>query len=300
MPMTQPIPPRIPLDWPNRRHSRNVVVGTLDWHVQVAGAGPVVLLLHGSGASAHSWAEVFTALTGAATVVAPDLPGHGFTRGARLTELTLPRIAADLAALLVALGLDAPALAVGHSSGAALTLRMALASQHAPRRVLGFNPSLVAPPDIYTRVFGPLITPLATSSPVSALLAMMANRSGMINGLLDSTGSNLNREQRARYATLFADAEHVRGALGFMAAADLPALLNDARRKAVLCSFVIGAQDAWIPGQPLRDVIARHLPSAAIDTWDGGHLLHEIEPQRAAGLVMDMLNNDRPDGSTQK
>jgi pimeloyl-ACP methyl ester carboxylesterase len=86
----------------------------------------------------------------------------------------------------------------------------------------------------------------------------------------------------------------------FRSMADLPALLNDARRKAVPCSFVLGAQDAWIPGRPLRDVIARHLPSAAIDTWDGGHLLHEIEPQRAAGLVMDMLNNDRPDGSTQK
>ncbi len=234
-------------------------------------------------------------------MVVPDLPGHGYTRGATLRELTLPRIAADLAGLLKALGLDAPALAVGHSSGAALALRMALGSQQAPRQVLGFNPSLVAPPDIYTRVFGPLITPLATSSPVSGLLAMMANRSGMINSLLDSTGSRLSREQRARYATLFADAEHVRGALGFMAAADLPALLDDARGKAVPCSFVLGAQDAWIPGAPLQAVIARHLPSAAIETWQGGHLLHEIEPLRAATLALNLLRNlPTTSGDTQK
>ena len=298
--MSHPIPPRIPLDWPNRRHSRGVAIGKLDWHVQLAGAGPVVLLLHGSGASAHSWADVFSAMAESATVVAPDLPGHGYTRGATLSELTLPRIAADLTALLAALGLDAPALVVGHSSGAALALRMALGTQLAPRRVLGFNPSLIAPPDIYTRVFGPLITPLATSSPVSSLLAMMANRSGMIDGLLDSTGSNLSREQRARYATLFADAQHVRGALGFMAAADLPALLDDARGTAVPCSFVLGAQDAWIPGRPLRDVIARHLPSAVIDTWDGGHLLHEIEPLRAATLALDLLQVGRPAAGLQK
>ena len=298
--MSHPIPPRIPLDWPNRRHSRGVAIGKLDWHVQLAGAGPVVLLLHGSGASAHSWADVFSAMAESATVVAPDLPGHGYTRGATLSELTLPRIAADLTALLAALGLDAPALVVGHSSGAALALRMALGTQLAPRRVLGFNPSLIAPPDIYTRVFGPLITPLATSSPVSSLLAMMANRSGMIDGLLDSTGSNLSREQRARYATLFADAQHVRGALGFMAAADLPALLDDARGTAVPCSVVLGAQDAWIPGRPLRDVIARHLPSAVIDTWDGGHLLHEIEPLRAATLALDLLQVGRPAAGLQK
>ena len=34
-------------DWPNRAWSRFVFADGLLWHVQVMGAGPVLLLLHG-------------------------------------------------------------------------------------------------------------------------------------------------------------------------------------------------------------------------------------------------------------
>ena len=43
-------------DWPNRDSSRFVTAGGLRWHVQVAGTGPVVLLVHGTGAATHSGA----------------------------------------------------------------------------------------------------------------------------------------------------------------------------------------------------------------------------------------------------
>jgi magnesium chelatase accessory protein len=282
-------PARIPADWPNRQYSRILRCGHLDWHVQVAGSGPLVLLLHGSGASAHSWADVLPPLAQSVTVVAPDLPGHGYTLGAAPADLTLPRMAADLATLLAALGMAAPALVVGHSAGAALALRMALSTPLQPRALLGFNPSLVGPPEIYTRVLGPLISPIVTSSPVTALLAALANRSGMINRLLDSTGSNPGTQQRARYAALFDNPAHVRGALGFMAAADLPALLADACGLTLPCTFVLGANDAWVPVAPLRAVIAKHLSEARVETWAGGHLLHEIEPARAAALALSIV-----------
>ena len=49
-------------DWPNREASRFVEAAGLRWHVQVMGAGPVLLLLHGTGASTHSWRDVMPKL----------------------------------------------------------------------------------------------------------------------------------------------------------------------------------------------------------------------------------------------
>ena len=50
-----------------------------DFHCEVAGEGPVALLLHGTGASTHSFRDLLPWLARRCTVVAPDLPGHGFT-----------------------------------------------------------------------------------------------------------------------------------------------------------------------------------------------------------------------------
>jgi hypothetical protein len=38
-----------------------------------------------------------------------------------------------------------------------------------------------------------------------------------------------------------------------------------------------------------RAVIERAFPAAVIERWDGGHLLHEEEPDRALALIRDWL-----------
>lgn len=264
--------------------------GGLDWHVQVVGAGPTLLLLHGSGASAHSWSDVLPLLAPHATVVVPDLPGHGYTTGARVAELTLPRGREALAALLRALDLPAPQWVVGHSAGAALALRWALDAPEPPRAVLGLNPSLVAPPAVYLQWAAPFVNPVATSGPVTRLLARLAGPAGFVDRLLDSTGSAVPEAQRARYRQLFADPAHVRGAMGFMAAADLPGLLPACALLPCAAAFVIGDSDRWVPQSPLRAVLARHLPRAEVQAWPGGHLLHEEQPARAANWVLHHMH----------
>jgi magnesium chelatase accessory protein len=283
-------PARVPADWPHRDCSRSVRCGGLDWHVQVAGQGPPLLLLHGSGASAHSWAGLLPALAAHATVVAPDLPGHGYTTGAALADLTLPRITQALATLWEALALPPPRVLAGHSAGAALALRWALDAPQPPATVVGFNPSLVAPPAVYTRLLAPLVHPLATAAPVAQLLATLAPRSGLIDQLLASTQSALTPAQRACYRTLFGRPAHVRGALGFMAAADLPGLLQASTRLRCPVHFVLGSRDTWVPERPLRTVIERWFPSAEVLRWPGGHLLHEERPAEAAALLTALLD----------
>ncbi len=287
-------PARIPRDWPNRVFSRSVRIGPLDWHVQVGGTGPALCLLHGSGSSAHSWADLFPALTRIATVVAPDLPGHGFTTGATTASLTLPRVALDLSRLLDALRIEGGCAVVGHSAGAALALRWALHAPGGPRAIMGFNPSLIPPSPLYTRVLGPLIAPIATSAVVTHALAALVARTRTVDRLLASTASTIPPAQRERYTQLFHDPAHVRGAMGLMAAADLPAIERDAPRLAIPLAFVVGMEDPWVPQRPLLAILRRACPGAAIDRWSGGHLLHEADPERATATIAAWLRTVTP------
>ncbi len=110
-------------DWPNRAASRFVEAAGYRWHVQVMGQGPVMLMLHGSGAATHSWAGLAPLLAKHFTLVAPDLPGHGFTAMPPGFRLGLPDMARDVRVLLKALDLT-PAYVVAHSAGAAVAIRM--------------------------------------------------------------------------------------------------------------------------------------------------------------------------------
>ena len=87
-------------DWPNRETSRFIEAGGLNWHVQVMGQGPDLLLLHGTGGATHSWRALAPLLAKHFHVVAPDLPGHGFTTARRAPDLSLPGMAASIAALI--------------------------------------------------------------------------------------------------------------------------------------------------------------------------------------------------------
>ena len=87
-------------DWPNRAASRFYSAGGITWHVQITGQGPVLLLVHGTGAATHSWRDLLPPLRQNFTVIAPDLPGHGFTSQPDKAGMTLPGMARGIAGLL--------------------------------------------------------------------------------------------------------------------------------------------------------------------------------------------------------
>ncbi|MBT8580459.1 alpha/beta fold hydrolase [Polynucleobacter paneuropaeus] len=280
---------RIPLDWPNRQHSRLISVGDLDWHVQLSGQGPVVLLLHGTGSSTHSWSDLIPLLEPHSQVLVPDLPGHAFTQGAKLEDLKLDVIAHSLQKLIEQLGIEAPSIVVGHSAGAPLAIRFAVAAAKQPKLVIALNPSFIPPPPVYTSFFGPLLGPITRSSTLSSLLASLSPSLGMVDKLLDSTNTNLPEARRVYYRKLFERSDHVRGSMNFMAAADIQKVLAEANlyRGKLIC--VLGNQDAWIPAKPLEKIIGDYFPAAEVLKWEGGHIMHELEPSRVAKLILDGL-----------
>lgn len=280
---------RIPLDWPNREHSRVISVGNLDWHVQLTGKGPVVLLLHGTGSSTHSWSDLIPLLEPHAQVLVPDLPGHAFTQGAKLEDLKLDVIARSLQLLIEQLGIEAPSIVVGHSAGAPLAIRFAVAATKQPKLVIALNPSFIPPPPVYTSFFGPLLGPVTRSSTLSSLLASLSPSLGMVDKLLDSTNTILPEARRVYYRKLFERSDHVRGSMNFMAAADIQKVLAEANlyRGKLIC--ILGKQDAWIPAKPLEKIIGDYFPAAEVLKWEGGHIMHELEPSKVAKLILEGL-----------
>jgi len=99
-----------------------------------AGAGPPVLLIHGSGPGVSAWANwrgVLPDLAAGRHVVAPDIVGFGYTQRPGGFDFTPDRWMAHLVGFLDALALERVSV-VGNSFGGALALR--LASRH-PERV---------------------------------------------------------------------------------------------------------------------------------------------------------------------
>lgn len=269
--------------------ARRLRVAGMDWTVAVTGTGPVVLLLHGTGASGHSWDPVAAALARRATVVVPDLPGHGASAPWPEDPPTIPAVARALGALVAALGLAPPAVVAGHSAGAALAVRLGLDATATPPAIVGFNPSLVAPPAAYDRLVAPWLVPLVGSAPALKLAARVAREPAVVARLLASTQSALPAAGRDAYVKLMADPAHVAGALALMRGWDVAALLAACQPYAGPATFVLGARDSWIPARPLADVLARHFPAARVLTWTGGHVLPEERPHEARALLQQVL-----------
>lgn len=101
-------------------------------HIEQAGRGEPVILLHGFGASTYSWRNVMPALAAGFRVIAIDLNGFGYTQRPRTFEsYTREGQAALVLRVMDALGLDSVHL-MGHSYGGGLSLF--IASRH-PQRV---------------------------------------------------------------------------------------------------------------------------------------------------------------------
>ena len=295
--MNRPSIDRIPQNWPLRELSSSVSVGQMEWHVQMAGAGvgengankPVALLLHGTGSSAHSWAELLPVLAKSHWVIAPDLPGHGFTISHQSEQLSLTLITHKLSELLRALGVEQIESIIGHSAGATLGLQYNLLYP-APKRILGLNPSLVSLPSFYHSFLAPLINPIATSSFVSSMIADLLPFTSMIDKLLDSTNSKLNGIQRERYKLLFKQKNHINGSLNFMAATDIPNLLAHAHEITSELTFLVANQDSWVRKEELLTVIHRYFPQSTVIQKDGGHLFHEANPEAALAIIQSALD----------
>jgi magnesium chelatase accessory protein len=278
-------------DWPNRGSSRLVQVPGLRFHVQVMGEGPALLLLHGTGASTHSWRGLLPLLAEHFTVIAPDLPGHGFTGDPGMNGLSIIGMGRSLRKLLDALHLE-PAMAIGHSAGAAILIRMALDRQIDPKAIISLNGALLPFGGFASQFFQPIARLMVTLPMITTLFAWRARDPRVIADILKQTGSKLDADGITHYSRLAGNAEHVGAALGMMANWDLHALERDMPRLKTPLHLIVGQRDEMVRPSVARDV-KKLLPAAILHPLKGlGHLAHEEDPALVAELVETIWNGE--------
>jgi putative magnesium chelatase accessory protein len=276
-------------DWPNRAASIFPVAAGLRWHVQRMGKGPILLLVHGTGASTHSWRDVMPLLARTFTVIAPDLPGHGFTETPSPDRLSLPGMAAALTGVLKALGAS-PVYGVGHSAGAAILVRMCLDRGISPAGLTSLNGALLPLNGMAGYLFSPVAKIIAGTALVPQLFARYATDRRVVEKLIRGTGSTLSPVGVDLYGRLVSNPAHVAAALAMMANWDLRSLAGDLPRLGPRLLLVAAGDDATIPPDQafaVRDL----LPGTTVEYIRGlGHLAHEEKPALIAELIERQVN----------
>jgi haloacetate dehalogenase len=103
--------------------SRRLTVDGVEFHYVVGGAGPPLLLVHGAPQSHIMWRRAAPALAKHFTLVIPDLRGYGRSSKPARGDYSKRRMAADLVAIMDALG-HARFRIAGHDRGARVTRRL--------------------------------------------------------------------------------------------------------------------------------------------------------------------------------
>lgn len=281
-------------DWPHSEASRFVDAGGLRWHVQrFARDGdpmadrepaPLALLLHGTGASSHSWHPMLPWLRPRFDLLLVDLPGHAFTGMPSGWQASLPGMAQAVAALLKVLALQ-PAIVIGHSAGAALSARMCLDGHIAPQTLISINGAFLPLGGLAGVLFPPVAKLMAALPFAPGFVARRAADPRAIARLVSDTGSVLDVGCTALYAQLVSNPGHVEGALAMMANWDVKPLLRDLPRLRTPLALIVADNDRAVPPAQAQRVRAL-LPQSARVTLTRlpglGHLAHEERPEEVA------------------
>ena len=277
-------------DWPLTQHSRIVHSAPHRWHVQEAGSGPTLILIHGAGAATQSWRSLFPILIQHFHVVAFDLPGQGFTRLGNRARCGLDPIAYDIEKLITQEGWT-PNLYVGHSAGAAIALRLTdMPDLAAP--VIGINAALGNFKGVAGWLF-PLTAKFLALAPFTAELFVATSSSQKnITRLINGTGSILPPEDLMLYRRLAANRDHVDATLAMMAQWTLDDLLNRLPNIQSPTLFIATEKDKAVPISDSQNA-AQSMPNATCRVLpDLGHLAHEEQPQLFAEIIHDFARQN--------
>ena len=279
-----------------RRHALSIHGHTMA--VDVAGHGPVVVLLHGMARSSETWRYVIPLLATRFTVVAPDLLGHGASAKPG-GEYSLGSHANAVRDLLALLGHERATL-VGHSFGGGVAMQLAYQYPERCQRLVlvcsgGLGPevslllrtlSLPGAEHIFRLLCSPGLRDLGGA--LGARLGRVGLRSApIVEEIWRSYCSLTERDgRRAFFRTLRAVIDHSGQAVSatdrLYLASDLPTLI------------IWGARDSIIP---VRHARAAHdaIPGSRLEIFaDAGHFPHCEAPDRFAAILLDFVTSTDP------
>jgi pimeloyl-ACP methyl ester carboxylesterase len=259
-----------------------------------AGSGSPVLMLHGSGMSAATWAPLLAHLQDRA-VHAFDLPGFGLSDPYDYAGRSLRRHAvAQIDSMLDALELTRATI-VGTSLGAMWALCMALERPERVAAVVGFGIPAVSLPgmrgDPYFRAMTtPGVRALVSRAPLPKSAAATRRATAKVLGrhaldVLPDSYFEMMRATMGMPGFRLAMSSHLN--LAMRAGRPRPENLftdDELRRTGVPVRMVMGDADAYGGPQVVERAVAL-MPDARLDVMPGGHAPFLDDPERCAQLI---------------
>lgn len=258
-------------------------------HVRDTGPrdAPALLLLHGFGASLHTWDALAARLEGNCRVVRLDLPGFGLTGPDPARDYSDARSHAVLMALMDRLGVARAAVA-GHSMGGRIAWTLAASHPERVDRLVLLAPDGFASPG-FEYGTAPKVPPLLRLLPY--VMPTFLLRASLQPAYADP--AMVTDAMVTRYRDMLL-APGVRGAIldrtaQAMLADPVPLL----RRIAVPVLLLWGAEDRMIPARN-ADAYLAALPDARRVAFPGvGHVLHEEAADETAAAMQKFLAQQR-------
>ena len=271
--------------WPYSKYSKFLETDNFVWHYQLIGkpGNPIILLIHGAGASSHSWANLIPKLHDF-QVLAVDLPGHRFSKikkGIRPQHDTIVR---DLIILFESLKIK-PNVFVGHSIGAVIVLSLSLIYDGPLSSIVLINGALERFEGPAGTIF-PLMARVFYASPLTKYWIRLFNSAETsLRKFLSISGSNLTVKNIDYYMKLMTDEDHVTGTLAFISSWNIGDIEKKLKKVSVPTLFLAGMRDGIVN---YKTSVRAHKKAfnAKIKLFESeGHLIHEVSSEKIAKAI---------------
>jgi 3-oxoadipate enol-lactonase len=244
----------------------------------LSGVGPTIVLVHEMGGSLESWDAVLPDLQGL-QVLRYDQRGSGLSE--KVAAITLEALAADLLALLDALGVTMPVVLAGAALGAALCLHFAINHPDRTRCLVVSSPAPGGANEAART---------KTRAWIEAIrLGGMRSVTDMMFGVTYPPGlrADLARFERHRRRWLTNDPESFMATLGMTSSFELVGQLPRIR----VPTLVIGClQDSVRPAARSAELAAL-IPGSSYAEASSGHYLPLQHPSLFASHLQDFLRS---------
>lgn len=266
--------------------SRFVEASGIRFHLTDRGQGPVLVLIHGQAANFTVWEAAARLLAADHRVIDIDMPGHGLTGPDPQQRYTPPEIAADLDALMGALGIDRFALA-GNSLGGGVSQEYALAHPQKLTALLLVDP-------VGAPMLGPMPTAFATQTlPLIGPLMHWFTPDWIVKPVLATTFGNPARlsadDAEATYELLLRAGNRQAQYLTLLGAIDTT--LADRMAGITTPTLLLwGTRDTWLTPDH-EPWFATHIPGIEVKMLEGlGHQPMMEDPQVTVAAMEAFLN----------
>ena len=280
--------------WPYYEYSKFLETDNFVWHYQLIGkpGNPILLFIHGAGASSHSWASLIPKLQ-EFQILAVDLPGHRFSKIKKGIRPQHDIIVKDLVVLFDLLKIK-PNVFVGHSIGAVIVLSLSNIYKGPLSSIVLINGALERFEGPAATIF-PLMAKVFYASPLTKYWIRLFNSAeNSLRKFLSISGSNLTSKNIDYYLQLMTDEDHVTGTLAFISSWSIGDIEKKLEKIKVPTLFLAGMSDGIVNYKTSVRANKKAF-NAKIKLFENeGHLLHEVSSAKVAKEINSFCKKIEP------